>query len=526
MSDNKRNFIIHGSILAMAGILVRIIGMLYRIPVVNIIGSEGNGIYGVAFNIYNIMLVLSSYGLPMAVSKLVSARYTKRHYKSAAKVLKCSLAIATVTGGLAAALVFFGASFIENVVYGGGLPGLAIPLRILAPTIFLVAILGVVRGFFQGQGTMIPTAVSQIIEQIFNAIVSIVAGICMMKAFKASPNAAAYGAAGSTLGTAIGALTALLFMTFLFYAYNPIFTKMVRRDNRSPKEDNSEICKVIVWTMIPIILGQTFYQISALIDDVMFSNLMMGRSVSKNISTDLGNFSSSYSLLISIPQGVASAMSASMLPSIVESFTKGEYDSISAKITKTLKTNMFIAVPSFVGLWVLGQPVIKLLFSRYDSAQGAMMLKIGAIAVVFYTLSTVTSSALQGIDRMKTPMIHSFISLVVHVAVVFVMLKFSALGIYAIVFGNATFPLLIFILNFRSLAYEMDYRLPILEVFLVPSVSALIMGVFTGIAYKCLFAMTASNFVSLLFAFVVAFITYFGPYYVLKKLDILKRLGL
>ena len=106
--SNKRNFIVHGSILAIAGILVRIIGMLYRIPVVNIIGSEGNGIYGAAFNIYNIMLVLSSYGLPMAVSKLVSARFTKRRYKSAAKVLRCSLMVAVCTGGIAALLVFFG----------------------------------------------------------------------------------------------------------------------------------------------------------------------------------------------------------------------------------------------------------------------------------------------------------------------------------------------------------------------------------------------------------------------------------
>ncbi len=96
--SNKRNFIVHGSILAIAGILVRIIGMLYRIPVVNIIGSEGNGIYGAAFNIYNIMLVLSSYGLPMAVSKLVSARFTKKRYKSAAKVLRCSLMVAVCTG--------------------------------------------------------------------------------------------------------------------------------------------------------------------------------------------------------------------------------------------------------------------------------------------------------------------------------------------------------------------------------------------------------------------------------------------
>ena len=499
--SNKRNFIVHGSILAIAGILVRIIGMLYRIPVVNIIGSEGNGIYGAAFNIYNIMLVLSSYGLPMAVSKLVSARFTKKRYKSAAKVLRCSLMVAVCTGGIAALLVFFGASFIENVIYGGGLPGLAIPLRILAPTIFLVAILGVIRGFFQGQSTMIPTAVSQILEQIVNAIVSIAAGYGMMKAFASSPDVAAYGAAGSTLGTAMGALTAVLFMGFLYAVYTPTFNRLKRKDRHTENQSTGQICKIIIYTMIPIILGQTFYQISALIDDVMFSNIMVGRDITKSISMDLGNFSS-------------------MLPSVVASFTDRDYDSIYDKITKTLKTNMFIAVPSFVGLFVIGQPIIKLLFSRYNSAQGGIMLKIGAIAVVFYTLSTVTSTALQGIDRVNVPMIHSSISLAVHIVLVFVLLKFSALGIYAVVIGNATFPILIFILNLRTLYQEIDYTMPYISVFAKPGISALIMGVFTWLSYKGMYTLTSSNVLALVIAFMVALITYFGPYYALTKMRV------
>ena len=114
--DNKRNFILHGSILAMACIFVRIIGMVYRIPMVNIIGSEGTGIYSVAYNVYNIMLVLSSYGLPMAVSKLVSERFAAKKFKSASKIFTCSLTIAVITGGIAALLMFFGADFIENVL--------------------------------------------------------------------------------------------------------------------------------------------------------------------------------------------------------------------------------------------------------------------------------------------------------------------------------------------------------------------------------------------------------------------------
>ena len=174
MSNKKSNFLVHGGILAMAGILVRIIGMLYRIPLVNIIGSEGNGIYSAAYNVYNIMLVLSAYGLPMAVSKLVSARFAQKQYKNVAQIFRCALTTAICTGGIAALILFFGAGLIEKVFYKG-VAGIAIPLRILAPTIFIVAILGVMRGFYQGQETMIPTAISQLAEQVVNAIVSIVA---------------------------------------------------------------------------------------------------------------------------------------------------------------------------------------------------------------------------------------------------------------------------------------------------------------------------------------------------------------
>lgn len=517
--DKKRNFLVHGGILAMAGILVRIIGMFYRIPLMNIIGSEGNGVYGVAYNIYNIMLVLSSYGLPMAVSKLVSARFATRQYKNAGQIFKCSVIVSICTGGIAALLLFFGADLIEQNLYKG-VTGLAIPLRVLAPTIFLVAVLGVFRGFYQGQGTMLPTAVSQLAEQIINAVVSVLAGYLLVNTYKETANVSAYGAAGGTLGTAMGALTALVFLGILYMIYRPTFMRMVRRDRVSEPLESEDIYKTIALTMIPIILGQTFYQISAVLDDMMFSNMMVGTDISKNIKMDLGNFNSSYSLLIGIPQGVASAMSASMLPSIVASYTQRNISEVRKKITGTLKTNMMIAIPSFVGLAVLGKPIIQLLFSSYDSNQGAVMLKIGAIAVVFYTLATVTSSALQGIDRMNIPVKNSCISLLVHVVLVFAMLKFSRLGIYAIVIGNASFPVLIFILNLAALRDDIGYRLELRRTFGIPLICAVIMGIASGAVYQGVYRLVQHNFVALMCAFTAAAVTYFGPLIFFKKKEL------
>lgn len=513
--ETKNNFIIHGGILAIAGILVRIIGMFYRIPLMNIIGSEGNGVYSVAYNIYNIMLVLSSYGLPMAVSKLVSARLTKREYKNAGQIFKSSVIVSLCTGGAAALIMFFGAGLIESMYKT--VTGLAIPLRVLAPTILFVAVMGVVRGFFQGQGTMIPTAVSQLLEQIINAVVSVLASYLLMRSFASSPHAAAYGAAGGTLGTAAGAFIALVFLTAIYVIYRPVFSRMMRKDHVSKDIPSGEVYRTILMTMAPIIIGQTLYNVSAVIDDMMYSNMQAVRDTAAVIKTDLGNFASSYTLLISIPQGVASSMSASMLPSVVASYTEKKYKDVRSKINSTLKTNMFIAVPSFVGLTILGEPVIKLLFSRYNSAQGAMMLKIGACAVVFYTLSTVTSSALQGINKMSVPVKHSFVALVVHIILVFSLLKWSRLGIYAIVIGNASFPLLILILNLISLRKYIRFRMDYAKIFAVPSVCSLIMAVVTLTVYNIIFTLVQSNTIAVIVALIFAMLSYFGPVLIFKK---------
>jgi stage V sporulation protein B len=377
--------------------------------------------------------------------------------------------------------------------------------------------MGVFRGFFQGQGTMIPTAVSQLIEQIVNAVVSILAGYMLMKAFAQSEHASAYGAAGGTLGTAAGAFVGLLFLAGLYAIYRPVFAKMMRKDRVSENLSSGEIYKTILLTMLPIIIGQTLYNVSAVIDDAMYGNMQAAHDSVSTIKTDLGNFASSYTLLISIPQGVASAMSASMLPSVVASFTEGKLREVRQKINSTLKTNMFIAVPSFVGLVVLGEPVIKLLFPSYNSAQGAMMLKIGAIAVVFYTLSTVTSSALQGINRMSVPVWHSFAALVIHVILVFSLLKWSRLGIYAIVIGNASFPLLILILNLRSLHRYVRFRMDYMKIFAVPTAAAVLMGVITALVYRLVFMICPSNTIAVIAAFAAALASYFSAVMICRK---------
>jgi len=211
MEKKTSNFIVQGSILAMAGIIVRLIGMFYRIPLANYIGDEGNGYYSAAYNIYSILLILSSYSMPVAVSKMVSARLAQNQYRNAVRILRAALFYATVVGGLAFCALWFGADFFACEVIK--MPFSAYALRVLAPTIWIMAYLGVLRGFFQGHSTMVPTAVSQIFEQIVNAVVSLLAaktlfdvGLKSNLVYGSTEYSYAFGAAGGALGTGAGAL--------------------------------------------------------------------------------------------------------------------------------------------------------------------------------------------------------------------------------------------------------------------------------------------------------------------------------
>ena len=225
---NESNFLVQGSILAIASLLSRIIGLIYRIPLTAIIGDVGNDYYAVAMEVYSILLLISSYSLPLAVSKLVSTRMAKGQRKNAYRIFKGALIFATVSGMIAGLVVYFGAGVITDFLRT---PLSIFALQVLAPTLLVVAILGVVRGFFQGMGTMMPSAVSQLIEQIVNAIVSIWTAYMLYEygsrigavLGNASYYGEAYGAAGGTTGTGVGALFALIFVVIVFLIYKSNF---------------------------------------------------------------------------------------------------------------------------------------------------------------------------------------------------------------------------------------------------------------------------------------------------------------
>ena len=380
----ESNFLVQGSILAVASIISRVIGLLYRIPLKAIIGDIGNDYYGTAMEIYSILLLISSYSLPLAVSKMISARVAKAEYQNMRRVLVSALVYGLIAGMIAMNVLFFGAGVMETLYHK---PGIYRPLRVLAPTTFIVALLGVFRGYFQGHGDMVPTSVSQILEQVVNALISVFATWQFMNMYGTSKEAPSYSAAGGTLGTLAGAATALLFIMYLFGTTRKRYMNKINPGERL--ESSASIYQGLFLTIIPVILSQTIYQIGYTIDDLMFGNLMALKGYKDQVVTSLqGVYNTQYNQLVNLPVAIATAMAASTLPSIVLSRMQNDAHGVNQKITQVIKVNMVIAFPSAIGLAVLAEPIMKMLFPRLVTyqPQAIMLLMTGSSAVVFYGL--------------------------------------------------------------------------------------------------------------------------------------------
>ncbi len=509
--------------MAVAGIIVRLIGLVYRIPLVNILGTEGSGLYASAYNVYTILLLLSSYSLPLAVSKMVAARVSKEEYKNAHRVFRGALLFALAVGAVMALVAFLGAGWFADIVLNE--PDAAFAIKTLAPTIFVMAFLGVYRGYYQGLGTMIPTAISQILEQIIHAIVSILAAYLLFARgleadkFQGTTNMApAMGAAGATIGTGVGALMALVFCIVVFSLYRRVLKKQMRRDRSRRLEAYPDIVKMIVMMSLPVILSTTVYNISSILDQSLFGYYMEAENLEDAYMSLWGVYSSIYLLLINVPIAISNALASSVIPSLTSAITRNERGVVVSRIGLAIRFTMLIAIPSAVGLTVLGGPIVKMLFP-VDTGLGGELLLVGSMAVVFFSLSTVMNAVLQGIDHMSTPVKNAAIALVIHLAVLAVCLYGLDMGIHGVVFGNMLFGLCMCLLNARSIENFLQYRQEYKKTFVLPAAAAAVMGLACYLVYTLLYKLTNINVLAVLLAVVVAILVYAVLLLVFKCVD-------
>lgn len=505
----KNTFVFQAGILAAAGMLVKVISLIYRSPLLSIIGIEGNGYYSAAINIYTIILLISSYSIPSAISKVIAQRLAFKEYRNAQRVFVCALLYVLIVGGTASILTFVGAPWLvkEN-------PNAVVALRVLSPTIFFSGFLGVLRGYFQAHSSMLHTSISQVLEQIMNAAISILAArfLINMVIDEDSTTRAVYGSAGSAVGTGAGVVTGLLFMFAMYRLNRKIIRRRVERDQSWHEESYREIFKVIFTIVTPFILSTFIYNCSTVINMTIYYDIMDFKHVEDVIASNhYGIFATQAIAVVNIPIAIASAMSSAMIPGVSASYARGGFDQTRRQVSKAIQMTMLISIPAMVGIAVLPKPIMQFIFPQKESLDMASGLLMAlAATIVLYGLSTLTNAVLQGIGKVNTPVIHAAIALAVQVVGLVLLLFKTDLDLYALACANIIYSLVMCLLNQWSVRRNLDYRLNAVKMFLKPLFSAGVMGaVAFGVYYGLILLIPVSRIV-LLVAIGVGACVYFA----------------
>lgn len=506
----KNNLLRNASFLMIAALISKVIGLLYKSPLSEIVGEIGIGYYGLAQNAYLILLMIASFSIPQAVSKVIAERLAFKEYKNAQKFFRGALIYTMILSGASALFCLFGAKY----MIPSNQPGATLALQVLAPTIFLSGILGVYRGYFQAHSNMLPTSLSQIIEQILNAAVSIGAAWLFIHFFSdgTKEGIAKWGAAGGTVGTGAGVLIALLFMAAAYEVNRKQIARHVRADQTGKEDSYREIFRVLFLIVTPIIFSSFIYNINGYINGVMYSELAGRQGVnSEVVSTLYGEYSVYFLTIINIPLTLAGAAPTSMIPEVSALYAQHRRKAARRKIDEATQLSMFISIPAAIGLAVLAYPITRLLFPNTNGTAGTLLL-IGAVTIIFNTNSNVSNGVLQGIGKANLPMWNAAIALVINVGLLVALLQLTSLGIYAVLVATIVYSIVICILNDISMKKYIHYKNPWGTVYLCPLLASIPMGVAAGGIYYLLELVTGSNLISLLFTIAIGGMIYLSFY--------------
>ena len=314
------------------------------------------------------------------------------------------------------------------------------------------------------------------------------------------------------MGTGAGALAAFLLFLVLMMRRRKVTRQQIARDRSGRMESYGRISSVMAMTILPILVSSTIYNSGTVIDNIVFGQMMAGAGAQDEIASMWGVYSGRYHLLFNIPVAIANALSSSLIPSLSMAVAERNRRQVLTRISMAIRFSMIIAIPSAVGMTVLAGPISDLLF-HMDNAVLIRMLLYGSSAVVFFSLSTVTNGVLQGINRMRSPIINASIAMVIHVAALYGMLGVFHMGIYGVLYANILFALLVCIFNAVSIARYVGYRQEITRTFLIPIVSSAVMGAAAYGVYRlcasCFGSGLAGNALSTAVSVLAAVLIYF-----------------
>jgi len=411
MTSRQRSLVGGISILGLAGLICKVVGVLYRIPLANLIGPPGMGVYNQVFPTYNLMLAVSSAGIPVAISRMVAGSLAHGQANNARRTFRIALVMLSALGFISMLLMMLTSG---RLAQGTGTEESRAGFMMIAPSLFFVCAMSAFRGYMQGQRRMWPTAISQLIEQVGKV------GIALPLAFIGMERGGfVLGASGALLGTTIAEGAALLYMMGDYLVKKPGISQAAALDQTPPAPARA-IARELVVTAIPITIGASIVPLAGAVDSFMLVRQMKAYLPELEALSRYGIYGLVLSL-INVPTALAMAMSSNLVPAISEKKARRDQEGVRRDAATGIRMAMVVGLPSSVGMSLMAHPILTLLFSReYTPEQlrlGADLLQISSLTIVVFTLVQATSGILQGLRRQRIPMYTLAAGIVVKIAI-------------------------------------------------------------------------------------------------------------
>ncbi len=493
-------------ILSVCSIFAKFLGIFFRWPLVMLIGDEGIGYYQMTYPLYMFFIGIAS-GMPIAISKLVSECSVHNDREGIYNILRSSLKIMIILGITVSSFLLIFSNQIINILKWDKKVYFSLIGMALSP--LCVCILGVFRGFFQGFENMVPTGVSQIIEQITRVLV----GISL--AFLFFPFGIEYSAGGASFGGAAGGIIATIVIVLIYKRFKKEYFKgiKIRKTNKYIKK--------ILKMCIPLSLGATVSTIMVLIDSILVPRMLLNAGFGYKESTILyGQLTGKVSVLINVPLTLSIALGVSILPALSKLHALNHIDKFKEKVDMSLKISTIISFPCFIALYFLASPIMNVIFP--NNSDGFEILKYASIGIPFIIYCQITTSILQSTNNYIIPVINLLIGCCLKVLITIVLTGTSNFNIYGAVLATIFSYILTSYLNLRSMKRKLNITINILEIIIIPLLSSLIMIVIVLLSFDFLYNIFENILLSLGICSLLGMLIYGVMVFVFKKKEISK----
>ena len=478
MSERKQNFLQGTALLAMATAIVKVIGAIYKIPLNTIIGKQGFSYYSTAYEIYNVLLMISTAGLPVAMSRMISQASSLGHNNRIRRIYKTSRAI-FLTLGIAGSLLM--TVFCRQLAQFQNQPDAWAAIGALGPCVLLICIMSTFRGFFQGHGNMLPTSVSQVLEAIVKLIVGMLAALALLKSTKSVPLAAG----GAILGVTVSCLASSM---YLFSRFRKSYQALAPTDEEA--ESYGETAKRLMAIAIPITIGSAGLQILTMLETKIYMGQLLGLGLTQMEADSMKGIYNMSQTIYNMPCAFITPITISIIPAITSHLTLKNYTGAKATEESAIRVMALIAMPCAFGLATLAGPVTALLggYSGADLALSTRLMSIMGFNIIFNAIVLLSNAMMQAHGHAVVPVVNMFVSGIMRLAVVYMLTGNPNIGIVGTPIGAMLCFLCIAVLNVLSMRRVLENPPAIVKNLIKPFAAAAIMGVFVFGALKLLTA--------------------------------------